>query len=255
MALMLLAAGGVYAMLSLGTESDPRDDTAGEESTSGDGGTGEADGPDDATNDDDSSSSPDDTAPGDADSNEPGELADRPDAPIPNEHRIDAPETADLAGDDAVQVALFVEIDASERAMMAFQSEVQDAFAQSRDLELVRDLVGDAADRGLRRLDVLRERMLSSAVYPGELSPSAADVRDSYIVHLDSWVDYLVVISDNPDLIMGDTTPYTIMINVTGDAFVREVARMIDEGMQADVQRYVDAIVDRGFSGPSDSQV
>lgn len=189
---------------------------------------------------------------------EGGEGDDRdgdPPAVAPDE-RIDIPDPQDFDGATRVQLRLMARIDASEQAMLAFQLGVGDVFVEADpgDIDATFDAVAALATRSIDALSVLRDQMTGDAAVDTSGAATGA-VRDTYVVHLDSWVDYLTAIADEPRLITGSLAEFTIRINATGDAFVRAVDELIDEGVHVEVGRVGRAIVERGFAGPDESQV
>jgi hypothetical protein len=55
--------------------------------------------------------------------------------------------------------------------------------------------------------------------------------------------------------VFGETSRYTIPINLTGSRFTREVEVLVEQGVDDEVRRVAEAIVERGFAGPEQSQV
>jgi hypothetical protein len=170
----------------------------------------------------------------------------RPDAFVPEEDQVQAPDLTDMSGADLAIARLFLEIDASERVMMAFQHEVQQIFLTTTDPTLMFDAIRLAAQRSIGDLDVLRERLNDAA-------PSA--VRDTYVVHLESWVDYLLAIEEEPERLAGDMARWTISINATGDAFVRATDEVLTDDVDPQVRSFAEAVVERGFAGQGTAQV
>ena len=176
----------------------------------------------------------------------------RPDREVPADERIPPPDLDDLGADDARVAELLLDIDAAERVMLGYQLETQKAFRDDLDPDEPDELlraVGAAARTALDDLEVLRGRL--AAPQP---DPAAADVRDGYVEHLDSWADYLSAIEDDPQILLGDLTRYTVHINRTGDGFARAVDGLLQTDVDAAVGRYAQQIVDRGFSGPETPQ-
>lgn len=177
----------------------------------------------------------------------------RPDPEVSEGERIDAPSTEDLDADDARIAELLLDIDASERVMMAYQRAVGDAVTGGLDPdapEAVFDDLREGARIAIEDLEVLRTRLTAST-----RDGVATDVRDAYVGHLDAWADYLRAIEEDPTLLLGETTGHTIDINRTGDDFVRAVDDLVETDVDASLGRYAQAIVRRGFAGPETPQV
>lgn len=177
----------------------------------------------------------------------------RPDRPVP-EDEVLAPLDVDEVPEAQRPVAeLLLDIDASERSMLAFQIEVRAAFAEGEDPDdpdALDTRVRTAAAQALEELDLLRDRMQAP-----QDAPWAEEVRDTYVIHLDSWVRYLEVIYDDPQILLEDTSRYSLDINVTGAEFSRAVHADTAEQIDDEVVRFAEELVARGFPPPEDSQV
>ncbi|MEX2486303.1 MAG: hypothetical protein WD377_01670 [Nitriliruptoraceae bacterium] len=187
---------------------------------------------------------PDDPAP--RDDARRDEAPPRPDVDIEDGDRVEIPDRDQIDADDRAWFDLFVEIDASERVMIGFHEEIETIFATTTDPALLEDAVRLAAEHALDGLAVLRQRF---ATHP----PS--DVRDTYVAHLDAWVAYLTAIAAEPARLAGDTTRWTLGINATADTFVHAVDALREDGLDDDLERFVDAVLERGFSGDRDAQI
>jgi hypothetical protein len=173
----------------------------------------------------------------------------RPDREVPADERLDPPDLSGLDEAQRVIADMLLDIDASERAMLGFQLDARSAFEEAGDPDELDARLRSAATLGLEALALLRDRLESA-----QDDPWAEHVRDTYVVHLDSWVRYLEAVQDDPEVLLGDTTRYTIDINRTGAAFVRAVEEAPD-GLDDEVARFAEDLVARGFPPPEDSQV
>ncbi len=177
----------------------------------------------------------------------------RPDREVPEEEVLAPLDVDEVSNDQRPIAELLLDIDASERSMLGFQLEVQAAFADGRDPDdpdALDTRVRAAAARSLEELDLLRDRMQSP-----QDATWAEDVRDTYVIHLDSWVRYLEVVHDDPQILLQDTSRYTLDINVTGAEFSRAVHAETSEEIDAEVVRFAEELIARGFPPPEDSQV
>jgi hypothetical protein len=177
----------------------------------------------------------------------------RPDTTVPDDEELTPPEVDRLQGVQRILAELLLDIDAAERAMLGFQLDVVDARTQNRSQEEtheVDDEIRVAALHALEALAVLRARMEEPV---DDLS--VEQVRDTYVVHLDSWVRWLETIADEPEALNDETGWFTIDINRTAAAFVRAVDEALDEDLDAEVVRFAQELVERGFPPPEDSQV
>ena len=166
---------------------------------------------------------------------------------------LEPPDLDALDGVDATFGRLLIDIDASERTMLAFQSDLADTFGSSVDDPgaLFEQLSEAAAERGEQLLEV-RERLTAELPDPG-----AERVREIYLEHLDSWSEYMDAIEQEPGLLLEETDDagHTVSINATADAFTRALERELPEDMDQQVRSFADGILDRGFRSQGDSQV
>lgn len=177
----------------------------------------------------------------------------RPDRAIPQEEAIAPLEVDEVPETQRPVAELLLDIDASERSMLSFQIEVQAAFADAQDPDdpdALDSRIRTAAAQALEELDLLRDRMQTP-----QDAAWADDVRDTYVDHLDSWVRYLGVIHDDPQILLEDTSRYSLDINVTGAAFSRAVHADTAEQIDDEVVRFAEDLIARGFPPPEDSQV
>lgn len=180
---------------------------------------------------------PDDTAPDDT----------GPDGGAARDQELDPPDLDTLDGVDVIYGGLLADIDASEQVMMSFQDEVRDVFGSpgAGPDDITARLQGIAADR-LEDLTEVRDRLDASVDDPG-----AEAVRTAYVVHLDSWADYIGAVEQEPQVLAGEGADagYTVAINATADAFARALEDELPPDVDAEVQRYAEGILDRGFRG------
>ena len=158
---------------------------------------------------------------------------------------------AGLAGTSASQrqaalLELLDGIDRSELVMEAFNDGVGTAFAEAATRDDALSAAADAARTGVDALRAVRT----------ELVPSAGDgtvdaVREAYLPHLDSWVDYLSAVADRPELLFDSTDqqPFLLLINATATTFREATEVMIATEPDEDVVELAELILDRGFRG------
>lgn len=174
----------------------------------------------------------------------------RPDPQVDEHDRLDVPSMAEVSGADARLLAVLIDIDVSERIMLAFQRDVTAIFSAQDDASAMLREASEAAEAAIQDLLVMRT-LLTDVVDDG----GTADVARTYVEHLDTWVDYLEAIADRPELLGGDMTRYTLPINVTGGRFSRAVANRLDDAnLDPRVEAFATAIVDRGFPPPDQAQ-
>ncbi len=184
---------------------------------------------------------------------DPDDLPDPPEPASP-EADLDPPDPASLSGVDATYAQLLVAIDASERTMIGFQDAI------------LATLLGGSAGNPDQLLEELRTTAAASAgrleQIRGDLEQpvddaGAREVRDRYVEHLDTWVDYIRAIEEQPRLLdpNADTDRFTLAINVSADAFSRALQAQLPAGVDAEVARFADGILERGFRSSAESQV
>jgi hypothetical protein len=137
-------------------------------------------------------------------------------------------------------------IDRSELAMEAFNDAVAATLADATSLETALDASAAIASVSADELTTLR----------AELVPAAGDatvdsVRDAYLPHLDSWIDFVTAVAQRPQLLIdrADQQPYLLLINATATTFREATEAMIATGPDEDVVTLAEMILDRGFRG------
>ena len=177
----------------------------------------------------------------------------RPDRDVPDDETISPPDLSRLDVGETRIADLLLDIDASERVMLGFQLDVRELVSGGIDLDAPDELFAGlraAGERGVVALELLRERMED----PQEDARAEA-VREAYVVHLDSWVRYMAAVADDPQILLRDTSRYTVDINRTADIFVRATEELLETAdLDRELRRYAEAIVGRGFPDAEDSQ-
>lgn len=152
-----------------------------------------------------------------------------------------------LSGTDAELGRLLTDVDRSERAMLAAQEAIAEAFVAAGpdgDADDVLAAVGEAGGDGQRELQELR----SDVARPVD-DATAREVRDRYLSHLDAWVRYLVAVEDDPELLLrpdGEAV-HLLAIDTTGDAFAQHLREELPDDLAPEVAEVAQAIADRGF--------
>ncbi|MFP4312475.1 MAG: hypothetical protein ACLFS9_10925, partial [Nitriliruptoraceae bacterium] len=220
-----------------------------DEEPSDDDRAGDAEPGDDRTEDDGSR----DDEPGDDGAGSPGDGGDEgPSGPeLDPDDELDPLDLADLAGQDLLYGRLLTDIDASEQQMIAFQTEISVALAgaTSRD-EGLAEVARVAATREEGLLDV-RERLADPVEDPG-----AEEVRRLYVEHLDSWAELMGDVAEEPLRILDQSERgATVAINRTADRFSRALEAELPDDIDAEVARFAEDILDRGFRGAGTADV
>ena len=158
---------------------------------------------------------------------------------------LSAPEDAvDDVEQDAAMVGLLEDVVRTEGVMLAFNDAVAERLEGARDEEEALAIVGRAAASGVGGLEALRPLIVER-----EGGASVDEVRTVYLPHLDSWIDYLSAIADEPGLLFtrDDQQPYILLINATADAFRIALEDLLERGPSARVAELADRILDDGF--------
>ena len=244
--------GGLYLLGQL-DGGDPADDARADadEDPGADGQTG--DGPDGGDPDGDPGEDPGDSEPDDA----PGSEGSGPDADDPSDdpddgvREVEPLDLAALSGSDLLWGGLLTDIDASERAMIAFQDGLSEAFSAPTDLDATLDAAVEVAARQRGELLEVRDRLADP------LDDAAADeVRERYVTHLDSWESFMAAVEEEPLVVLEQSERgFTVDINATADAFARALEEQLPDDVDAEVERFVEGILDRGFRGFGTAQV
>jgi hypothetical protein len=151
---------------------------------------------------------------------------------------------------DAALLTLFVEIEQSERAMLDYYDRLREELDDPRlSREQVLEIIGDAAAEAVERLRETRSRIVPLA---GDALVD--DVRAAYLPHLDSWVDYLDAVVEEPGLETDRelATPFTLVINATARAFRVATEEMLATDPSEEVRSLAETILDEGFRGFDD---
>lgn len=150
-----------------------------------------------------------------------------------------------LDGLDLVYGRLLTDIDASEREMIAFQTEVGEALAGATSGPEGLAEVAEVAAAREEGLLAVRDRLAEPLDDAG-----AEEVRRLYVEHLDSWADFIGAVAEDPVLIFEQSeSGATVAINRTADRFARALEDELPEAADAEVARFADGILDRGFRG------
>lgn len=172
----------------------------------------------------------------------------------PPEGDLEPPDVAGLDGVDAIFGQLLIDIDVSERAMIAFQDALQAAFEEHGfdDASALIDDIEDAANTGAARLEEVRSRLADPVDHDG-----AEAVRTEYVDHLDAWVRYMEAVAEDPALLDPevDSSRYLLAINTSAHAFARALEENLPDDVNAEVAAFAEGILDRGFRADAEAQV
>ena len=199
--------------------------------------------PDGATDDQAVEPEDDDGGPGDDDGG-PGD--DGPGSPpVDPDTELEPLDLDGLDGRDLVYGRLLTDIDASERAMIAFQEGLADTFDDPDSPEAALEGASEVAADSQAALLEVRERLIDAVDDPG-----AERVRALYVEHLDSWEVFMAAVAEDPMMVFQQSEAgFTVTINATADAFSRALEEELPDDVDAEVARFADGILDRGFRG------
>lgn len=174
--------------------------------------------------------------------------------PTSPDAELDPPDPSALIGVDATYAQLLVDIDASERTMIGFQEAIVATLlgGSASDPEQLVTALSATAAASAERLEQIRGDLVQPVDDEG-----ASKVRDRYVEHLDTWVEYIRAIQRQPRLLDpgADTDRFTLAINVSAGAFSRELQAQLPPEVDDEVARFADGILDRGFRSVGESQV
>jgi hypothetical protein len=237
-ALVAVVIGVPVAMVVLGGPTEDEGSTAApdDEQDGDDADAGDGDDPDDPSDDpSDPDVEPDDPGEGGEDEGAPGGIA--PDA------ELEPLDLTTLTGLDRTYGQLLTDIDASERTMIDFQAGLADAFSGAATPEEALDDAVAVAAESRESLLAARDRLTTT------LDEAGADrVRELYVAHLDAWEGFMAAVEADPLAAFeeGDSGA-TVRINATADAFARSLEAELPDDIDAEVARFAEDLLDRGF--------
>jgi hypothetical protein len=153
---------------------------------------------------------------------------------------------------DAALVELLEGIVASESIMLAFNDEVAERLDGVTDQAVGLDAISSAAADGAAGLRAARPALLEET---GDRAVD--DVRSAYIPHLDSWVDYLDALAEQPLLLFtrDEQQPFLLLINSTAEAFADELEALIATGPSPAVVELAERILEAGFRSEREADI
>jgi hypothetical protein len=150
-----------------------------------------------------------------------------------------------LDGLDLVYGRLLTDVDASEREMISFQTDVGEALSGATSGPEGLAAVAEVAAAREQGLLAVRDRLEDPLDDAG-----AEEVRQRYVEHLDSWADFMGAVAEDPLLILEQSeSGATVAINRTADRFARALEAELPDDIDAEVARFADGVLDRGFRG------
>lgn len=185
------------------------------------------------------------TAPDDGEAGDDGDGSAAPEGGDELDTELDPLDLDRLDGLDLVYGRLLTDIDASEREMIGFQTDVGVALSGAPSGPEGLAAVAEVAAAREQGLLAVRERLSDPLDDAG-----AEEVRQRYVEHLDSWADLIGAVAEEPLLILEQSeSGATVAINRTADRFARALEAELPDDIDAEVARFADGILDRGFRG------
>ena len=153
---------------------------------------------------------------------------------------------------DAELVVLLEGIVGSESIMLDFNDELTELFEEATDEATALAAIAAAASAGEEGLRAARPDLLESV---GD--PLVDGVRDEYIPHLDSWIEYLAAIAFRPELLFlqDDQQPYILRINATAEAFGDALEELLVSDPAPAVAELAEGILEAGFRSEREADV
>jgi len=147
---------------------------------------------------------------------------------------------------DEALLTLFEDIERSEGTMLGYYDRLREELDPTMGPDAVRRVIAAAAVDAAGSLREIRARIV-----PLTGDAVVDDVRAAYLPHLDSWVDYLEAVADEPELEIDRdrAAPYTLVINATAREFRVATEAMLETGPSEAVRELAEAILDEGFRG------
>ncbi len=162
--------------------------------------------------------------------------------------------SAEAAADEVLLEGLLTDVAASEGVMLRFNDVVEATLADAQDQaesDVLR-AIAIAAAEGVGGLAALRP-----AFDAREGDERLAAVRIAYLPHLDSWIDYLDALAQDPALLFTVDTqqPFLLRINATAETFGGALEALVATGPSRAVLELAERILDEGFrsEGPEPS--
>jgi hypothetical protein len=148
------------------------------------------------------------------------------------------------AEQDAELIGLLEDIVRTEGVMLAFNDEVSERLDGVQEEAAALAAIAEAAGEGAERL-----RRLRPIIVAREGGARVADVRTVYLPHLDSWIDYLAALADDPELLFArePQQPYLLLINSTAQAFRDVLEELLLGGSSPQAAELAERILDDGF--------
>jgi hypothetical protein len=148
-------------------------------------------------------------------------------------------------------VALLVDVTRTEGVMLAFNEVIGERLQGVEDEATARAVISRAAAEGVGGLVALRPVIVARE------GGRTGEIRDVYLPHLDSWIDYLAAVADEPGLLFAsdEQQPYILLINVTAEAFRDALEDLLADAPTPAVAELAERILDDGFrsEGPPPS--
>jgi len=147
---------------------------------------------------------------------------------------------------EAELAALLEDIIGTEGVMLAFNDAVAAGLEGVQDQRTARTRISEAARAGTDELTALRPGIVARTG-----SRAVDELRTAYLPHLDSWIEYLAAVAEEPSLLFtrDEQQPYILRINATADAFREALEDLLAAEPSQVVADLAERILDDGFRG------
>jgi len=150
---------------------------------------------------------------------------------------------------DAGLVTLLELITRTEGEMLAFNDGVGERIREAAGEEEALEAIAAAAAEAADSLAALRPAVVDQTGHP-----AIDDMRTAYLPHLDSWIDYLAAIAEQPRLLFAveEQQPFLLLINATAADFSDALMALLASEPAQEVVDLAERILDEGFRGMGD---
>ena len=145
---------------------------------------------------------------------------------------------------DAELIGLLEDIVRTEGVMLAFNDEVGERLGGVQEETAALAAIAGAAGEGAEGLRALRPLVVDRSG-----GARIDDVRTAYLPHLDSWIDYLAALAEDPALFFTRDAqqPYLLLINATAEEFRGALEQLLAGGPSLRAAELAERILDDGF--------
>lgn len=148
--------------------------------------------------------------------------------------------------------AVLAVINASEERMLGFQQVVVGSLEEDGSVGNGAGAIAQEAGETGDDLTALRSDLRALAGGEGTRFDGLRDIRDTYVIHMDAWIDYVDAVSGSPAIAGPNSTDaarFWNEIERSGDEFVSAVRFGMSDDVPERLHEFAVFIVERGFGG------